>query len=86
MKRFAGSTMLWRLLRRLRSRCALMRAVTRFVTSPDPPLTRDQVKLMKRDNMVEGNTSTLEDLGIGPASVEEILPTYIHPSHRNRAS
>ncbi len=44
---------------------------------PNPPLTRDQVKLMKRDNVVEGKASTLEDLGIAPASVEEILPTYI---------
>ena len=53
---------------------------------PDPPLTRDQVKLMKRDNVVEGTTLTLEDLGIGPISVEEILPTYINPNHRNSAS
>jgi len=50
---------------------------------PNPPLTRDQVKLMKRDNVVEGNTLTLEDLGIGPISIEDILPTYINPNHRN---
>jgi NADH dehydrogenase len=53
---------------------------------PNPPLTRDQVKLMKRDNVVEGNTLTLEDLGIEPISVEEILPTYINPNRRNSAS
>ena len=53
---------------------------------PNPLLTRDQVKLMKRDNVVEGNMLTLEDLGIGPISVEEILPTYINPKHRNSAS
>ncbi len=53
---------------------------------PNPPLTRDQVKLMKRDNVVEGNTLTLEDLGIGPISIEDILPTYINPNHRNSAS
>ena len=47
---------------------------------PNPPLTRDQVKLMKRDNVVEGKALTLEDLGIAPASVEEILPTYISAS------
>ena len=45
---------------------------------PDPPLTRDQVKLMKRDNVVGGNALTLEDLGIRPISVEEVLPTYIN--------
>ena len=45
---------------------------------PNPPLTRDQVKLMKGDNVVDGNALTLQDLGIVPASVEEILPTYIN--------
>lgn len=49
---------------------------------PNPPLTRDQVKLMKRDNVVEGEALTLEDLGIAPVSVEEILPTYINASPR----
>ncbi len=53
---------------------------------PNPPLSRDQVKLLKRDNVVEGSTLTLEDLGIGPIPVEEILPTYINPNHRNSAS
>ena len=47
---------------------------------PNPPLTRDQVKLMKRDNVIEGKVLTLEDLGIGPVSVEEVLPTYINPT------
>ena len=45
---------------------------------PNPPLTRDQVKLMKGDNLVDGKALTLEDLGIVPASVEDILPTYIN--------
>ena len=47
---------------------------------PNPPLTRDQVKLMKGDNVVVGKALTLEDLGIVPAAVEEILPTYISAS------
>jgi NADH dehydrogenase len=46
---------------------------------PNPPLTRDQVKLMKQDNVIKENTLTLEDLGIHPISVEEVLPTYISP-------
>ena len=46
---------------------------------PNPPLTRDQVTLMKGDNVVDGKALTLKDLGIDPASVEEILPTYINP-------
>lgn len=49
---------------------------------PNPPLTRDQVTLMKRDNVIEGNKLTLEDLGISPVSVEEILSTYINPDRR----
>ncbi len=47
---------------------------------PNPPLTRDQVKLMKGDNVVDGKALTLQDLGIVPASVEDILPTYINAS------
>ena len=50
---------------------------------PNPPLTRDQVKLMKRDNVLEGKALTLEDLGIAPASVEEILPTYVNANLRS---
>ena len=46
----------------------------------NPPLTRDQVKLMKIDNVVGEAALTLEDLGIEPTSVEEVLPTYIDPS------
>ena len=53
---------------------------------PNAPLTRDQVKLMKRDNVVEGKELTLQNLGIGPIPVEEILPTYINPNHRVPAS
>jgi NADH dehydrogenase len=46
----------------------------------NPPLTRDQVKLMKSDNMIGEAALTLEDLGIDPTPVEEVLPTYIHRS------
>ena len=44
---------------------------------PNRPLTRDQVILMKSDNVVGDRASTLEDLGIRPASIEEVMPTYI---------
>ncbi len=44
---------------------------------PNPPLTRDQVTLMKRDNVVDSQASTLDDLGIRPVSVEEAMPTCI---------
>src|SRR3546814_16827397 len=44
---------------------------------PTPPLTRDQVKLLKRDNVVSGEHPTLVDLGIRPTADELILPTYL---------
>ena len=37
----------------------------------------------KRDNVLEGEALTLEDLGIAPASVEEILPTYVNANLRS---
>ena len=53
----------------------ILAAVTAF--HPDPPLTRDQVKLMSRDNVVGRQALTLEDLGIRPTPVEEVLPACI---------
>lgn len=44
---------------------------------PVPPLTRDQVRLLRRDNVVAAGARTLADLGITPTSVEVILPTYL---------
>ncbi len=47
----------------------------------DPPLTRDQIKLLKSDNVVraEGDIGTLNDFDIKPNTVESILPTYMTP-------
>ena len=47
-----------------------------FVT---PPLTRDQVKLLKHDNIVDasGAVGTLADLECQPHSVESIIPGYL---------
>jgi uncharacterized protein YbjT (DUF2867 family) len=44
---------------------------------PNPPLTPDQVELLKRDNVVSPGALTLASLGIQPAAVEAILPTYL---------
>ena len=44
---------------------------------PNPPLTRDQVKLMRRDNVVGSEALTLGDLGIRPFVLEEALPDCI---------
>ena len=43
---------------------------------PRPPLTRAQVALMKHDNVVAKTALSLEDLGVEPTALEEILPSY----------
>ncbi|HET6221974.1 MAG TPA: complex I NDUFA9 subunit family protein, partial [Dongiaceae bacterium] len=44
---------------------------------PTPPLTRDQVRLLERDNVVSPNAPTLADLGIQPTALELIVPSYV---------
>ena len=52
----------------------LLAAVASFL--PVPPLTRDQVALMKRDNVVAKNALSLEDLGVSATALEDVLPQY----------
>jgi NADH dehydrogenase len=54
---------------------------------PKPLLTRDQVRLLKQDNVVTGALPTLADLGIEPSGAEAIVPTYLdryRPGGRRR--
>jgi NADH dehydrogenase len=56
--------------------------VARFQASlaewlPNKPLTRDQVELLKHDNVLSGAAPGLTDLGIQPTAAEVILPTYL---------
>jgi uncharacterized protein YbjT (DUF2867 family) len=44
---------------------------------PKPPLTLDQVEMLKRDNVVTSGALDLGTLGITPTPVEAILPTYL---------
>lgn len=44
---------------------------------PVPPLTRDQVELLKQDNVTTPGMPGLVELGIKPAAVELIIPTYL---------
>ena len=44
---------------------------------PVPPLTRDQVKLLRHDNVVSPGALTLADLGITPVAAESVVPTYL---------
>ena len=40
---------------------------------PNPPLTRDQVRLLKTDKVVSGAEPTLGDLGVRSRSLDEFL-------------
>ncbi len=44
---------------------------------PVPPLTRDQVKLLRHDNLVSKDALTLTDLNIVPTAPDSILPMYL---------
>ncbi len=44
---------------------------------PVPPLTRDQVTLLKQDNIFTGRHPGLAALGITPTAVETVLPGYM---------
>jgi uncharacterized protein YbjT (DUF2867 family) len=44
---------------------------------PRPPLTRDQVKLLERDNIAAAGSLGLRDLGVEPTAVDVIVPTYL---------
>lgn len=43
---------------------------------PVPPLTRDQVALMRHHNVVSKNALTFQDLGVKATALEKILPKY----------
>jgi uncharacterized protein YbjT (DUF2867 family) len=51
---------------------------------PNPPLTRDQLKMLGRDNVVSEGALTLADLGIKPTPFEVIVPEYLRPFARPR--
>ncbi len=53
----------------------LMAAPLEFL--PVPPLTRDQVRMLRGDNVVRPGALTFADLGIQPQAIEAILPTYL---------
>lgn len=44
---------------------------------PNPPLTKDQVRLLAKDNVVATEAATLGDLGIVATPVASILPSYL---------
>ena len=49
---------------------------------PNPPLTRDQVTMLRNDNVVPDDAKGLAALGITPTRIGAVLPTYM--THHQR--
>jgi len=43
-----------------------------------PPLTADQVEMLRSDNVAAEGSLGLVDLGVAPSALEPIIPTYLH--------
>ncbi|NBO18683.1 MAG: complex I NDUFA9 subunit family protein [Proteobacteria bacterium] len=52
---------------------------------PRPPLTRDQVELLKTDNVVSAGAKTFVHLGLTPTAVEMVVPDYLQRFHAHSA-
>lgn len=48
----------------------------------NPPVTVDQVKLLRHDNVMSGNLPGLEDLGVDATALETIVPAYLRRYRR----
>lgn len=44
---------------------------------PTPPITQDQVRLLRRDSVVAAGAPGLAELGIAPHAIEAIVPSYL---------
>lgn len=53
---------------------------------PRPQLTRDQVKLLKYNNIVSPNAKSFADLEIVPTAVEMIVPEYLAMFYKKMAA
>ena len=63
----------------LASTVGLFGEIAGWLPFVEPPLTRDQVRLLQEDNVVSDDPEIgkLADLGIAPQTVESILPSYM---------
>ncbi len=52
----------------------LMAAASPFA----PPITSDQVEMLRADNAVGAGAPGLADLGVAPSALEPIIPTYLY--------
>jgi NADH dehydrogenase len=44
---------------------------------PNPPLTIDQLRLLRLDNIVGKGALTLDDLGITATAIDAVVPGYL---------
>jgi len=44
-----------------------------------PVVTRDQLELLKSDNVLSGRFPGLAELGLTPTTLEAVLPAYLYP-------
>jgi NADH dehydrogenase len=49
---------------------------------PKPPLTRDQVRMLRRDNVVAAGAPGLAELEVVPTALELVLPSYLNRFRR----
>jgi uncharacterized protein YbjT (DUF2867 family) len=49
---------------------------------PQRPISRDQVKLMQKDNVVSSDALSFADLGVSPTPLEAVAPSYLRRSAR----
>lgn len=47
-----------------------------------PPLTSDQVKMLKADNVVSPDAPGLAELGVVPTTLEAVIPSYLYRYRR----
>jgi NADH dehydrogenase len=51
---------------------------------PNPLITRDQVRMLRRDSVAEPGVPGLNELGVMPTALELLLPTYLGRYRRPR--
>jgi uncharacterized protein YbjT (DUF2867 family) len=64
------------------SLASVMGAFAQFL--PNPPITADQVTLLRTDNIVDEKALGFKALGIAPTALESVVPNYL--AHRNRSA
>ncbi len=57
--------------------CLLRRLAVLIELLPNPPITRDQLILLARDNVVAEGAAGLEALGVTPTPIDAVAPAYL---------